>query len=218
VLDDLLLRHLAPAAHVLDLCCGTGQLLQQLIERGYRATGVDGSERMLDFARTNAPKANLVLADARDFALAEAAHAVVSTSDSLNHLTEPADLIAAFRCVHRALVEGGRFVFDMNTEDKYRLRWVGSYGIVDDDQVCVVRAAYDQPTRLARFDATLFFAEGPGDVWSRHDLSISSRSYSETEVRAALTEAGFGDVITYDWRRDLDPKGEPDKFFVVARK
>jgi SAM-dependent methyltransferase len=219
VLDDLLLRDLRAGAHILDLCCGTGQLLQQLSERGYRMTGVDGSEHMLEFARSNAPSAALILADARDFILPQPVDAVVSTSDSLNHLTEPQSLLSAFRCVHRALVEGGRFVFDMNTEEKYRLRWIGSYGIVDDDQACIVHASYDRSDRMARFDATLFFqTENKTSTWRREDLAIFSRCYSEEEVSAALADAGFGDVTVYDWQRDLSPDGEPDKFFVVARK
>ena len=36
---------------VLDLCCGTGLLAGELIERGYRVVGVDASEAMLALAR-----------------------------------------------------------------------------------------------------------------------------------------------------------------------
>jgi len=36
---------------VLDVCCGTGLMAQQLVARGYRVVGVDGSASMLSRAR-----------------------------------------------------------------------------------------------------------------------------------------------------------------------
>jgi predicted TPR repeat methyltransferase len=36
---------------VLDVCCGTGLMAQQLVARGYRVVGVDGSAMMLSRAR-----------------------------------------------------------------------------------------------------------------------------------------------------------------------
>jgi len=44
VLEKLVLPHLPAKARILDLCCGTGQLAQVLIERGYQVTVLDGSE------------------------------------------------------------------------------------------------------------------------------------------------------------------------------
>jgi len=214
VLDAIVLKDLPSGAHVLDLCCGTGQLARLLLGRGFRVTGVDGSARMLDFARENAPAASLICADARDFVLSEQVDAVVSTSDSLNHVTEPDGLAAVFRCVRRSLRDGGVFVFDLNTEEKYLRHWTGSFGIVEDDQVCVVQVSYDQPSRIASFHATMFFQRGG---WEREDLTIDERCYSEHEVRAALAGSGFSRVAIHDWRRDFDPAGEPAKIFVVCR-
>jgi 2-polyprenyl-3-methyl-5-hydroxy-6-metoxy-1,4-benzoquinol methylase len=43
---------LHPAGHVLDLGCGTGQLSLPLIARGYRVTGVDSADAMLNQYRS----------------------------------------------------------------------------------------------------------------------------------------------------------------------
>ena len=218
VLDQLLLRHLYSGAHILDLCCGTGQIAGQLLERGYRITGVDSSEGMLALARRNAPGARLVRADATSFTIPEPADAAISTSDSLNHITDSADLASALAATRAALRPGGRFVFDLNTEAKYQHRWTGSFGIVEDDHVCVVRPSYDPKAGLARFDATIFVPDaGHGTGWRREDFHMLERYYGEAEVRGALTDAGFADIAIFDWRRDLDPDGEPEKFFVVCR-
>jgi len=214
VLDALALKDLPPGAHVLDLCCGTGQLARHLVERGFRVTGLDGSSAMLAYARQIAPSAAFIHADARDFTLETPADAVVSTSDSMNHIIDLDGLASAFSCVRRSLAPGGPFVFDLNTEEKYLRHWTGSFGIADEDQACIVEVEYDRASRIARFRATVFMR---GKGWERKDIVIDERCHSELEVRDALSAAGFRDVAFLDWRRDLDPNGEPAKLFVVGR-
>lgn len=97
VLEKLVLPHLPPDAHVLDLCCGTGQLAQALAERGYQVTGIDGSEEMIRFARINAPNVDFIIEDARQFHLPGTYHAVISTYDSLNHVTSLEELTQVSR-------------------------------------------------------------------------------------------------------------------------
>jgi len=54
---------LAPAAHVLDLGCGSGVPARFLLDRGFALTGVDGSLELLKLARGRCPEARLVAAD-----------------------------------------------------------------------------------------------------------------------------------------------------------
>src|SRR5687767_3227187 len=75
--NSLLYPHLPDHCRILDLCCGTGQIARGLTERGYRVTGIDGSESMLVFARRNAPSATFFQADARSFHLPERFKAVI---------------------------------------------------------------------------------------------------------------------------------------------
>ena len=73
-------------ARIIDLCCGTGQLAEVLVQKGYKVTGLDGSAKMLRYARRNAPAAKFILGDARTFNLPAKYDAVFSTFDSLNHI------------------------------------------------------------------------------------------------------------------------------------
>lgn len=214
VLEGLALQHLAPGAHVLDLCCGTGQLAQVLIERGYRVTGVDGSEQMLAFARQNAPEAEFILADARAFRLPAPVDAIFCIYDSLNHLVSLPDLSVVFHNVNKALRPDGRFLFDLNMAEKYEATWTDSTGIVDDGHACIVRGSYEAESRIARFDATIFVR---GAQWERSDFTIWERCYAEQEVTAALSDAGFVDISASTWR-ELDPAGEPGRKFFVCKK
>src|SRR5437764_6296435 len=99
VLDRLMLRRLPRGAAVLDLCCGDGRMSQQLVRRGFAVVGLDGSEQMLSYARHRAPRAEFILADARQFCLSKRFDAVVSTFDSLNHVRDLTELAAVFRNV-----------------------------------------------------------------------------------------------------------------------
>jgi SAM-dependent methyltransferase len=213
VLDQLLLSELPAGARVLDVGCGTGQLAQALAARGYAVTGLDGSEEMLRFARENAPEAEFILGDARDFSVPPVYHAALSTYDSLNHLLSLEELTAAFRCVHRGLLSGGLFVFDLNMGEGYQARWRGSFGLVADDHACIVRSRYQPDQRLGRMDFTLFVLE---DGWRRSDFALTQRCYTEAEVRAALEAAGFAEVRAHDAQPCLS--GEIGRMFFVGRR
>jgi SAM-dependent methyltransferase len=113
VLERRLLPLLPPRARILDLCCGTGQLAQALMQRGYLVTGIDSSEEMIRFARMNAPDAEFLVEDARMFRLPAVYHAVISTYDSLNHIMSEAELAQVFRNVWACLQPGGWFLFDL---------------------------------------------------------------------------------------------------------
>ncbi|MFC2015252.1 class I SAM-dependent methyltransferase, partial [Chloroflexota bacterium] len=176
---------------ILDLCCGTGQLVRLLTDRKYQVTGLDGSREMLHFARKNAPTAKFILADARSFQLPDTYHVVISTFDSLNHIMELEELTSAFRHVHAALQPGGLFFFDLNMEAGYRSQWNDNFNIVEDDHVCVIYSSYRSEDRTAFFKATIFYMD---TSWQRSDFTLTQRCYPETDIISALVEAGFIEI------------------------
>lgn len=215
--DRLLLAELPAGARVLDLCCGTGRVAAALAARGFRVTGVDGSAEMVRLARQHAPGVDFLVADARDFRLAEPADAAISLFDSLNHVLTLDELTLVFRNVRAALREGGRFAFDMNFEPSFTRNWQGeSFTTVEPDHACIVRGVFDPAARLARCDLTLFrLREG---AWHRADVVIRERCYTEAEVTTALEAAGLTDVRRFDAERDLRLAGHAGRCFFVARR
>ncbi|MGH6803818.1 MAG: class I SAM-dependent DNA methyltransferase [Methyloceanibacter sp.] len=213
--NSLLYPHLPDGCSILDLCCGTGQIARGLTDRGYKVTGLDGSEAMLKFARENAPDAEFIHADARAFQLPGKFKAAISAFDSLNHVMSLEELTMVFRNVHAALDDDGIFLFDLNLEDENETL-PHSIDMVEDDHVCVVRAQYDPHKRLKRYDTTMFQLEEGN--WRRSDLTLFQRYYDNEEVLSALADCGFCRVKTYDARREFGMTLSDGRMFYFARK
>jgi SAM-dependent methyltransferase len=198
VIDELVLPRLAPGAEVLDLCCGTGQMAQLLSERGYRITGIDGSENMLFYARENAPETHFILSDARSFTADTTFDAAVCVFDSLNHVMSVNELGEVFMSVSSALKDNGVFLFDMVREPEFMTNWKGYWGIVEDDHVCIIQNRYNPTDLRGVFEATLFRQE---EGWQRTDFSLMQTWYPDDEVRQLLEKAGFGTVRAYAYNK-----------------
>jgi SAM-dependent methyltransferase len=205
VLDRLILCRLPRRAEVLDLCCGDGRITQTLAKRGYRVTGLDGSERMLTFAKQRAPKVEFLLADARRFKLPRRFDAAISTFDSLNHVMNTADLKKVFRNVAACLKPGGLFAFDLNREEAYAGLWSRTTTIVDKTAVSVARGRYDRARKTAVCHVALVRLDG--DRWERSDFQLRQKFHARGVVLRALTEAGFAPQV-FDAARDLAMQGD----------
>ena len=159
-LEIMLLPQLPKDAQLLDLCCGTGHLMQPLLERGYKVTGLDGSEAMLNYARENAPQGEFILGDARTFDIPESFDGVISTSASLNHILSLEELKAVFKKVYSALEPNGLFLFDLNHAAQMRKWWKSQVaeGEIETQFAWFITPNYDTTSRMGNFRITLFEA------------------------------------------------------------
>jgi SAM-dependent methyltransferase len=214
VISDHILPLIPRGGRILDLCCGSGRLVNWLSQQGYSVVGLDGSPRMLEIAQINAPEAVFMLADARDFRLARPCHAVFSTYDSLNHLPTTSDLGAVFRNVRSVLGPGGYFFFDVTTEKGFNVSCCKEMTITDDEYVCLVDNDYDQRKAMGSSEITLFRSEGGG--WNRTDLVIREYVYSEEVIREELLRAGFQTALTFDATEDFGMRRAMGRQFYLA--
>ncbi len=113
-LDELWHTDDAGVQDVLDVCCGTGLMAQELVARGYCVVGVDASATMLSRARRLlGPQAVLSRQTLPDLKIDGIFDAAVSTFDGLNYLTL-AQLRATLIALSRRLRGGGWIVFDLH--------------------------------------------------------------------------------------------------------
>jgi SAM-dependent methyltransferase len=109
------------AGAVLELACGTGQLIVPAGMLGLASVGLDRSAAMLNAAKRRAAAAGAPVAflrsDMRDFALGRHFDLIFVARNSLLHLLSTADLLAAFTAVRRHLAPKGIFAFDIFNPD-----------------------------------------------------------------------------------------------------
>ncbi|WP_457637669.1 class I SAM-dependent DNA methyltransferase [Oceanithermus sp.] len=190
---------------ILELGVGTGNALAPFLKRGLRASGVDASAEMLAIARAKLPGVHLVEADFRSFELGERFDLVYSAFDSLNNLTEPADLQKALERARDHLKPGGWLAADLNTPAG--LRELGREGAWEEGGVRLVYG-YDPETRLARLEAR---TEGGLEVHLE-------RGYEPEEVGEMLAAAGFGRVFCLTYPEGRPPHPLSERFWVFAQR
>jgi SAM-dependent methyltransferase len=217
-IDRLILKNIPKGSHIFDLGCGTGQIAQRLLKRGYQVTGLDSSEGMLKVARENAPNGKFILDDARFFKLPPTFYAAISTDVVLNYILRIEELKDALQNVYNALLENGIFAFELYLEELCELDWKNSDtgGCVKDNNVWVDIWSYDTEKKIGRKDTTRF--QLINGLWQRSDRSFFLKAYSTTEVKSALEEVGFTGITIYDINRDLGVERGSDTAVFVCHK
>lgn len=94
---------------VLDLCCGSGQATQYLVQYSQDVTGLDVSPVSLERAQRNVPQAKYVEALAEEMPFPDAQFDLVHTSVAM-HEMKPYQLQQILKEVYRVLKPGGVFV------------------------------------------------------------------------------------------------------------
>lgn len=194
----------APPQQVLDLACGAGSAGLYFAVRGAGVVGVDRSPAMLAIAQAKARDLGLPLqfveADLRRLPitlsgpLASGSFDLVTCLyDSLNYLLDDGDLHSVCAAVQALLRPGGRFVFDLNTEDEF-LSWGedGSDQVVHDAGGIFVynRLTYDHQQRRA-YGRIVWLVRDTEEHWWRDEETHIERPWDEAEVLNALADNGL---------------------------
>jgi SAM-dependent methyltransferase len=104
-----------PVGEVLELACGPSPHLEELARRGYKYTGLDNSQKMLDYARNKARTlripASFILADMLNFTMETKADFAYLLLGSL-FVKSTKDILSHFAGVAEALKPGGLYLLD----------------------------------------------------------------------------------------------------------
>ena len=160
---------------VLDLACGTGDLLFAAVPPAKSGVGLDVTHRMLQLARQrrNDPRTPVVTADMLALPFADRRFTVVTTGYGLRNVP---DLDQALREIHRVLAPGGRLLsLDFNRPGNR-----------------IVRSAYHAYLTLV---GSLLGLALHGDPDTYRDIPESIRNYpGATAVAGMMTHVGFVDA------------------------
>ena len=108
-----------PVQSILDLGCGTGNHAIPLAKRGYKVTGVDLSESMLEHARVKVENSKekkllkFIQGDIRSINLKQKFDAAIMMFAVLGYQLENSDVFSTLKCVRKHLKKDSLFIFDV---------------------------------------------------------------------------------------------------------
>jgi SAM-dependent methyltransferase len=205
-----------PNMRVLDVCCGAGHIAADLARQGCVVCGVDGSERLIEYAAARVPDARWFVSDVTEWLPTGPFDAAICTCDSINSIIDEGSLRRMLSNVGSAIVAGGVFVFDFNVPDAYESETYKHSEIVDGESAAVFKGRWDPDSRLGRTTVTAFVREG---AWRRIDAELVHRCYEARELWTLLSQTGFSEISFWP-AHSLGVSGETarGRWFARARR
>lgn len=202
---------------LLDVCCGTGTLAELLTREGFTVEGFDLSASMIAEAQRKADAKKLDIryevADAASVNMGKTYDAAYSFFDSLNYITDPAQLAKAIARVADHLEPGGSFVFDLNTAYAFEAE------LFDQKQLNVrAKVRYDwkgdwnPETGLIHVHMKFWYK---GEAFEEVHVQ---RAYADADIRQMLAAAGFGEIRAFHSYTLNPPRAKSDRLHYMARK
>lgn len=149
-----------------DLACGTGPHMRHFMDKGYKATGVDINQPMLDIAKIRCAEADLLQQDMSELCLPTQADLITCFLYSLHYNQSIEKLSACIQRVHHNLRSGGMFCF--NAVDKSTI----------DNRAGIKRALHHEGSDFS-FQSNWYY-QGSGD---RQQLQLSIEKTTEGKTQ-----------------------------------
>ena len=144
--------------------------------------------------------------------------AVISVCDSVNYITKKEELRKVFQLVNNYLDPEGLFIFDFNTEYKYR-ELIGETVIAEDreDVSFIWFNEYDEESHLNDIDLKVFVQE-EGDIYQKFQEEHIQRGYTLDEIKQLLEESGLIFLEAYEEYTMQAPQPDSGRIVVVAQE
>lgn len=200
---------------VLDLACGTGTLSKLLNEEGYNIVGIDLSDDMLCIASTKSvDNASFIKGDISSFALPQKVDYCVCSLDSINHLKSIEQVGECFNCVYNSLVDGGIFVFDVNTVYKHKNVLNDNTFVFDEENFFLSWDNEYLGENTVRILLDFFVFNGVN--YDRFSEEFCEKAYEISELENKLNK--FKILGVYDELTLTEPKNDSERIYFVCKK
>lgn len=179
---------------VLELACGTGNILIPLAEAGVDISGLDISDSMLSTCRRKAAEKNVAISvtkgDMRSFRVDRKFDLIYVAGNSFQHLHSTGEVTECFESAKLHLADGGRFLVEvynpyvpMLVREMGKRFVVGSFG----DYVLTEDVNYDAALQQSEFH--WHFWHRPSD--REKTLSFTMRQFFPQEFDSLFELHGF---------------------------
>ena len=208
---------------VLDLGCGTGTMTELLAEAGYDMIGIDQSEEMLEEALEKKEASGhdilYLCQDMREFELYGTVRAIVCVCDSMNYILEEEEILDILSAAaYNYLDYDGLFIFDLNTEYKYR-ELLGEQTIAEnrEEGSFIWENYYDETQRINEYQLTLFVREEK-DLYRKYEETHYQRAYSLDTVRNLVERSGLRLLHIYDAFTREPAREDSERIYVICQR
>jgi SAM-dependent methyltransferase len=192
-IEDIFAKYHKPKK-ILEIGCGTGNYTKILAERGYKITGVDISENMLNVARQKC-ECSFAKGDMRNFSLHEKFDTCIAMFAVIGYVTDNEDVIKALKNIRSHLEPNSLLVFDvwnglsvMRNLPEVRVKKI------EKRNMKIVRIAVPNLRafdHICEVNYTLFAMNKVTNEYTEFDEKHIMRFYFPQEIRFFLKEAGF---------------------------
>jgi SAM-dependent methyltransferase len=174
---------------VVDLGCGSGLWVQELVKSGYSAIGIDISPAFIDIARKRVPEAEFRV-DSLFNAEIPPCNAVTSIGECFNYLFDSENnnqrLVKLFNHVYKVLTPGGVFIFDIATPGQ--VPETITKGFTEGKDWIVLVEKEEKREILTRRIITF---RSCGEYYKRDEEIHHQQLYKEKEIAQLLDRIGF---------------------------
>lgn len=199
-----------------ELACGSGNITERMLSRGYDITGTDISESMLEQAAAKVGFERLKCMDMAHIEGLGSYDSFLCMIDGLNYVITPKGVINTFKSVKKSLKPGGVFVFDISSQ--YKLA-----NVLGNETF--IHSEYDifyswQNRYIAKYnlsDMLLNFFVRNGGVYERFEERHLQRGWSREEMEIMLKKAGFFDITVYNELTFDEPCEESERLVFVCK-
>ena len=166
---------------ILELACGTGNISNRLIQRGFNVDASDLSSQMLKIARKKPFPAKFFQADMLSPISLNKYHLILVLFDSINYLTKQKDIDILFSNIYNGLNSEGIFIFDISTIRSCRENFDGFINIEDDENGYLIQVSdFDKKKFEQKNRITLFVPDK--DLYYRYDELHTQKIYRVQEM------------------------------------
>ena len=208
---------------VLELGCGTGTMTEILASAGYDMIGIDQSEEMLEEALEKKQESGheilYLCQDMREFELYGTVRAIICICDSMNYILEEEEILGILTsAAHNYLDYGGLFIFDLNTEYKYR-ELLGEQTIAEnrEEGSFIWENYYDEESMINEYDLTLFVKE-PSGLYRKEEENHFQRAYSLETIRELVKKSGLNLLHIYDAFTHEPAREDSERVYVICQR
>ena len=207
---------------VLDLGCGTGNITCRLSQKGYNMIGLDLSNEMLVEAKQKADELcqNILFLeqDMKELNLYETVESCICTCDCLNYILEEDELLEVFKCINKYLDTNGIFIFDINTEYKFKnILSSNSFCSVEENASYIWENYYYDNEKINEYYLNFFIRDKDSNKYSRYEECHYQKAYSINNILNLLKKANLKILDVYNAFSFDKPKEDSERVIFVVQ-